>query len=663
MKKSVVFTGLIVGLLSVLPIIAVTAATPTPPNPSGPMMAPCAPGQMPTQSTPCMLPPCVGDQKPTPNNPCAVVGELPGTTSSNTSTPSASPTNNQNSSSPMNSGDNSDAPSMQSLQQTFASKYSADSTQTFFTTGGGTPGKLGIFFASNIRGVVLPSIEVRKSTSDGSTFQAHQCKSFDDPSCDPSKSWNGVKLVSGIGNCYNDPSATTSCIESFSIIGSDGKEHAATPETKFPASTKEFAGSPGLFPAGQAPWLWTVKGDPSGSDAEYLLAGYINSSAENKSVKGTAKMPGRGGVVDGKWLPLVQTFNFEVIPVYKETAPGIKAPLVQEVVDNNGLHRVVSVPVVGCYAADDNVCLNRRPFPDGIKVRLTMHLSRRISGWLVGRLDRPQISTAHINDNVDKINVVAGVSQDVFAGNWVNSTSSVLNSLKPPAACPNNNKFGAMISGQQGQMGMDPGEACAIDFYQQIGPQLGNKAFAITPSWTLTTAQKNSSTSQCITDVDGLAGVGATNASAYDPGAPEFNASKNSLTYRVAAPSQAPDGSQIAGRYALAMPTGVFQCLYNVKSIPQQATIGVTSLNGATVSQTILLNQANGWVNFAADNFDFSDTSLLTITLGKASSQSSTSTQSKTAKPITTTISCIKSKIVKVVTGINPKCPTGYRQK
>ena len=693
MRKSAFLVALAAMALSVMPLLSVSAAGPTPPNP-GPMLAPCAPGQMPTQASPCMLPPCAAGQSPTPNNPCAVVGEQPGGPVVPGGGPGGPGTggsgsggagggkggggsgggnggngNQQQGPNPNQSADANGIPYMSSLQQTFSSKYPPDATQTF-STQGGTNGKVGIFFVSNIRGAVLPSIEVRKSTQDGSTFNAHQCTSIDDPSCDPSKGWNGIKVVSGIGNCYNDPAAIISCVESFSIIGADGKEHVAKPESKFPANATEFAGSPGVYPAGKAPWLWTVADDPAGPNSEYLLTGAINSSSENKSVPGTKKLPGRGGVVDGKWLPLVQTFSFEVVPVYKEDAPGLKANLAQEVVDNNGLHRVVSVPVLGCYAADDGICLNRRPFADGVKVKLAMHLSKRISGWIVGRLDRPQVSTQPINDNVDRINVQAGISKDVFAGNWLDASSKVFSALKAPSACPDNNKFGAMVAGQQQEMGMDPGENCAINFYQQIGPLLGDKAYAITPSWTMTTAQRTSNTSKCITDFDGLAGVGATNASAYDPGAPEYNEAKGSLTYHVAAPSLGPDGSSIAARYALSMPVSVFECLYNVKSVPPQATIAVTSLNGSTVTQSVILNQASGWVNFAADNFDFSDTSLLTITLGKSAPASSTAATSSTSKATTpskpatkTTITCMKGKVKKTVTGVNPTCPAGYQQK
>jgi hypothetical protein len=621
MKKSALAATLTVALTLIsLPIITVHAADPMPVTTQL-----CAPGQV-----------------PTPTQPCLIQGVIPG------GGPGMPP-----SPSPMPSTDENGIPTTLSLSQTFTSKYPADPTQTFFSASTPTPGQVGIFFASNIRGAVLPSVEVRKA--DGQTFQAHQCKSVDDPSCDPSKNWIGLKVVSGIGNCYNDPTAATSCVESFSIIGSDGKEYKAQPEVKFPANASEFPGSPGLYPAGSAPWLWTVPGDPSGTGTEYLLTGYINSGAENKSVPGTKKMPGRGGVVNGKWFPLVTTFNFEVVPVYKESAPGIKATLAQEAVDNNGLHRVVSVPVQGCYAADDGVCLNRRPFMDGEQIKLTMHLSRRVSGWLVGRLDRPDISTSHINDNMDKVNIVAGVSKDVFAGKVATNSVFTNSMLQPPAACPNKDKFGAVRSGLQSFMGMDPGELCAIDFYKQLAPALGDKAFAITPSWTLTTSEQTSDTSKCITDTDGLAGVGATNASAYDPGAPTYDAKAGTLTYRVAAPSHGPDGSLIAGRYALSVAVPVFQCLYNVKSIPSQAKIGITSSDGKTVTQTVVVNQRDGWVNFAADNFDFSDTSVLTITLPKSAAA--------TTSAKLTTITCVKAKSTRKVSGANPTCPAGYKQQ
>lgn len=558
---------------------------------------------------------------------------------------------------------NINAGAAENVQQTFASKYSADPTQTFFTGSNMNGSQAGIFFASNVRGVVLPTVEVRKGINNGQSFQAHLCTGIDDSSCSPSQGWNGAKVVSGIGNCYNDAAAIASCVESFSIIGADGKEYVAKPSAKFPSKAPEFPGIPGNYPPGHAPWLWKVEGDPSGSDNEYLLAGYINSAADTK--KGSA----RGGVIDGKWSPIIQNFNFEIIPVYKESAPNIKANLAQEIVQGE-LHRVASLPVIGCYAADDGLCINRRPFTEGTKVKITLHLSRRISGWIEGRLDRPVVTTSHINDNVDRVNVTAGFSHDVFAGKFVDKNSQTIAALQAPSACPKNNKFGAVISGQQAAMGMDPGEDCAIDYYKQLAPVLGDSAFAITPSWTLTTTQKTSNISKCITDVDGLAGVGATNAAAYDPGEPQYNSSDSTLTYRVAAPSKTKDGSSIAGRYALAISTPVFQCLYNIKTIPSEAKISITSTGGKDVVQTVSINQSGGWVNFAANNFDFSDTSLLTISFPKAAPAPSSpvaaaapaATKAATAKPAIVTITCIKGKVKKIVSGAKPTCPAGYKK-
>jgi hypothetical protein len=33
------------------------------------------------------------------------------------------------------------------------------------------------------------------------------------------------------------------------------------------------------------------------------------------------------------------------------------------------------------------------------------------------------------------------------------------------------------------------------------------------------------------------------------------------------------------------------------------------------------------------------------------------------AKPKSVTISCIKGKLLKKISGVNPKCPTGYKKK
>ena len=87
------------------------------------------------------------------------------------------------------------------------------------------------------------------------------------------------------------------------------------------------------------------------------------------------------------------------------------------------------------------------------------------------------------------------------------------------------------------------------------------------------------------------------------------------------------------GRYGITMSADLMKCLYNVKSIPSQVNIGITSSDGNSVVQTATLNMKNNWVYFAADNFRYSDLSLLTVTLPKTPEAKPTTKASK--KPST----------------------------
>ena len=139
----------------------------------------------------------------------------------------------------------------------------------------------------------------------------------------------------------------------------------------------------------------------------------------------------------------------------------------------------------------------------------------------------------------------------------------------------------------------------------------------------------------CSKSGSGLQAVVASNASAYDPGAPTFDSKSQKLTYQVAAPVFAADGkTENIGRYGITMSADLMKCLYNVKSIPSQVNIGITSSDGNSVVQTATLNMKNNWVYFAADNFKYSDLSLLTVTLPKASAPKPTAKASTKAAPV-----------------------------
>jgi hypothetical protein len=107
---------------------------------------------------------------------------------------------------------------------------------------------------------------------------------------------------------------------------------------------------------------------------------------------------------------------------------------------------------------------------------------------------------------------------------------------------------------------------------------------------------------------------------------------------------------------------------------------------------TELLNEKNGWIYLSAAGFTYSEP-LIRVTLFQDPEPTPTPTPTPivTATPTPTptptpeptvaaspspsptpvvkqaskksTITCVKGKLTKKVTGVNPKCPTGYKKK
>jgi hypothetical protein len=111
------------------------------------------------------------------------------------------------------------------------------------------------------------------------------------------------------------------------------------------------------------------------------------------------------------------------------------------------------------------------------------------------------------------------------------------------------------------------------------------------------------------------------------------------------------------------MSTSLLKCLYNVNSIPAQAQIAITNDDGRQTVQTSSLNTSGSWVNFGAYNFDFSDLSLLTVKLGGNQSNSAQATPQTNTQGAKISITCVKGKTSKIVTGAKPVCPAGFKAK
>jgi len=566
----------------------------------------------------------------------------------------------------------------------FISKYPPDRSVDVFKSSqpskGGFTDKnypyYGVTFDSSTRNQSIPFLRVENRLSEGNRDE-YLCTSIDDPECSPAKDWEFIFVQGGIGNCDANPG--TACVASFSVITAEGKEVIAKPLMKFPKNAKEFPGKVNPdgtgYAAGLASWIWRAEGDGPGDEHDYLLTGNVDSVGQNKNKS---------------WKELQsREFFFEAVPIFRENSPLIKAPekIMQKKVGRDYREILTSNNETSCYANDDGVCLHRREFQPNTRLKITLQMPKFISGWLNGRLNKPAVTSKSFSTTSDQITVEAGPEENIFAGKWMDRSEIKGFTFSTPKV---EERFKGMFQGYYNRDNpnslRDSGEEGAMDAYDLWAPYMGENAFAINKTWTLSNARSDNPSSCVKKESGGIQGVVTTNASAYEATAPKYNKENGTLEYRVAAPHFAPDGkTENIGTYGLAMSVTLLQCLYGITNVPTSASISITTSAGGERVSTVALRQLGNWVFLSAENFTFSSPTLR-IKLNQTSSavsQSTGTTEVKkespapeakevkevaAAKPAAAvakkiTITCTKGKLIKKLSGTNPKCPVGFKKK
>jgi dTDP-4-dehydrorhamnose 3,5-epimerase-like enzyme len=80
-----------------------------------------------------------------------------------------------------------------------------------------------------------------------------------------------------------------------------------------------------------------------------------------------------------------------------------------------------------------------------------------------------------------------------------------------------------------------------------------------------------------------------------------------------------------------------------------------------------VVNDKNGWLKMTATGFTFSEkeikVKLTQESVAEPSPVVGVASTSQSAKSKVKTVTCIKGKLTKKVTSMNPKCPAGYKKK
>jgi hypothetical protein len=141
--------------------------------------------------------------------------------------------------------------------------------------------------------------------------------------------------------------------------------------------------------------------------------------------------------------------------------------------------------------------------------------------------------------------------------------------------------------------------------------------------------------------------VVTTNSLVYSAGPPSYNQQTQTLDYQLTSTHLNADGTEAIGTYDLVLKSEVARCIYGFSNAPIRATISIFGANGENKVATTVINEKNGWLYLSANGFTYSSP-LIKVKLTQAKNQKYS-------------ISCVKKKVTKKVTGTKPKCPKGFK--
>jgi hypothetical protein len=157
-----------------------------------------------------------------------------------------------------------------------------------------------------------------------------------------------------------------------------------------------------------------------------------------------------------------------------------------------------------------------------------------------------------------------------------------------------------------------------------------------------------------------------------ETGDPMWDAANESLIFSIRAPHFKKSGDLNVGFFKYWASHAFMDCKYPGNTLTKAAklTLEIINEDGTSSVATSAVMNKDGTMYFFASGFHFSTPKILikaekvTPAATPAPSPSaSASVAPVVAKPKSVTISCIKGKLLKKISGVNPKCPTGYKKK
>ena len=465
-----------------------------------------------------------------------------------------------------------------------------------------------------------------------------KCSNWTDSNC-PIKSGYQVEGRVFLGTCLNE--IELGCIESFKVFNSIGAGKNLTLIEKSYGSTIDTPQDLNLgIPRSSSPTVY--------------------QSEEGNFFVARAWLD----VVIGGTQPPIYKFDADITPVTRESDPSLLLPTVVNVVNPlTGLGNVgVTSSKPGCIAIDIGICYKAKFSGHEYKYLMSVRVPRTVSGWLRGRVGDPDFDVQLKNVNSQVITVTAKPLKMPIAGGWVKYSelpNGFIEKVWPSGGYDSNpiSSYYLMASPSQGDRGFEE--------YSAWSPYLKEKALTSVSTWSFGTNMGGSEQS-CLNVPGGISGFVASNASVYSSKPPQWDSANSTLTFKVAAPHNDENGNQNLGTYTLAMPLASIKCLYGKSDLPPSATVSIVYEKEVTTVATVSLKSDSGWIFFSANEFHYSSPTIM-VKFNQQRPLSSSVEQSNQTVPVkktalkAKTINCRNGKMVKKVSGSNPKCPKGFK--
>ena len=482
------------------------------------------------------------------------------------------------------------------------------------------------------------------------------CKTLD--ACSDEKNFYYIAFLP-----FCEDGSPTNCILDVSAINSAGNVLKYSKRTYFPqVGAKEFQGKPKFqLPAGSTssvvefPTLINGAGTNTYSVGVYVIQRFTVTDWAQGTFTST----------DPSILA-----NIAAVQLIKG---DYKARVTKQITDSSGrlsLDYMALGSNIECTVAEDGICGKPVAFPDNTNFALKLRLNTKTHGWMHGRLANAKISVLAENANGVDVEISGSPSKipTVLAETTVDKLTDSIWGTIVGGSIPTN--YGSTSWPPYLQVVASNRGTYMMNSFRAMQPFMTDKAVAMPYVWSVRSVERGQvvvaagqKALDCLYanggDKGKILGFINTNATAYVSGPPTFNEESKSLDYSVAAPHFAKDGTLFKGHYSIQLNANTARCMFGLQGTNLKATLSVLNDKGENTVITSVAKEDKGWFNFSVAGFTFSSP---TIRLKLEESPAVSPTPEQTKAPTTKKITCVKGKVKKVVSGTNPKCPTGFKK-